>query len=332
MKKAYIKHITFHVPDQILTNDDLSQMMDTSDEWISTRTGIKKRHIVGDSGEGPTDLAVKATEKLCNELNFSKNDIDFVVFATSTSERYIPGSGSLFQSKMGLNNVGVLDIRQGCAGFVYALSVATQFIQSDTYKNVLVIGAEVHSTQLNFDNDGRNVAVLFGDGATAALLTSSDNDSKGILSCHLHSDGRYVDELGTRVPSSNFKGLINEKMIEERKHNIYMNGREVFKHAVKRFPEVIKEGLEFNNFNLDDLNIVIPHQANYRISKAVAEKLNVDESKVFSNIHNYGNTTAASVGIALSEALEQKKIKDNDIVVLAAFGSGFYWCSIVIRW
>ena len=182
--KAYIKHITFHVPDQILTNDDLSQMMDTSDEWISTRTGIKKRHIVGDSGEGPTDLAVKATEKLCNELNFSKNDIDFVVFATSTSERYIPGSGSLFQSKMGLNNVGVLDIRQGCAGFVYALSVATQFIQSDTYKNVLVTGL-IHSTQLNFDNDGRNVAVLFGDGAIAALLTSSDNDSKGILSCHL---------------------------------------------------------------------------------------------------------------------------------------------------
>ena len=332
MKKAYIKDITFHVPNKVLTNDDLSKVMDTSDEWISTRTGIKQRHIVGDSGEGPADLAVKAAEKLLKKTNTTKETIDFVVFATSTSERYIPGSGSLFQSKMGLKNIGVLDIRQGCAGFVYAISVANQFIQTGTYKNILVIGAEVHSTQLNFDNDGRNVAVLFGDGATAALLTVSDNDSKGILSSHLHSDGDYVDELGTRAPSSNYKGLINEEMIKERKHNIYMNGREVFKHAVKRFPEVIKEGLEYNNFTTDDLGIVIPHQANYRISKAVQEKLNVDDSKVFSNIHKYGNTTAASVGIALTEAIEQNKINNNDIVVLAAFGSGFYWCSVVMRW
>jgi len=332
MKKAYIKDITFHVPDTILTNDDLSKVMDTSDEWISTRTGIKQRHIVGDSGEGPVDLAVKASDKLLEKTNTDKEEIDFVVFATSTSERYIPGSGSLFQSKMGLNNIGVLDIRQGCAGFVYAISVANQFIQTGMYKNILVIGAEVHSTQLNFDNDGRNVAVLFGDGATAALLTVSDNNSKGILSCHLHSDGKYVDELGTRVPSSNYKGLINQEMIKERKHNIYMNGREVFKHAVKRFPEVIKEGLDYNNFSIDDLGIVIPHQANYRISKAVQEKLNISDNKIFSNIHKYGNTTAASVGIALTEAIEQNKINNDDIVVLAAFGSGFYWCSIVMRW
>ena len=261
-----------------------------------------------------------------------KEEIDFVVFATSTSERYIPGSGSLFQSKMGLKNIGVLDIRQGCAGFVYAISVANQFIQTECYKNILVIGAEVHSTQLNFDNDGRNVAVLFGDGATAALLTASENKTKGILSCHLHSDGDYVDELGTRVPSSNFKGLINEKMLKDRKHNIYMNGREVFKHAVRRFPEVIQEGLDYNNINIADLGIIIPHQANFRISKAVQEKLDVDDSKVFSNIHKYGNTTAASVGIALTEAIQQNKIQDNDIVVLAAFGSGFYWSSVVIRW
>mgnify|MGYP001167787892 CR=1 FL=1 len=332
MNNAYIKDITFYVPDKILTNDDLSKLMDTSDEWISTRTGIKQRHVVGDSGEGPVDLAVIAAEKLLSKLNLQKNEIDFVVFATSTSERYIPGSGSLFQNKMGLNNVGVLDIRQGCAGFVYAISVANQFIQTGTYNNILVIGAEVHSTQLNFDNDGRNVAVLFGDGATAALLTTSGNDKKGILSSHLHSDGNFVDELGTRVPSSNFKGLISEKMIKDRKHNIYMNGREVFKHAVRRFPEVIKEGLEYNNFSISDLSIVIPHQANYRISKAVQEKLNIDDDKVFSNIHNYGNTTAASVGIALTEAIEQGKVNNNDIVVLAAFGSGFYWSSVVIRW
>ena len=176
MKKAYIKDITFYVPEKILTNDDLSKVMDTSDEWISTRTGIKQRHVVGESGEGPVDLAVKASEKLLSKTNMLKEKIDFVIFATSTSERYIPGSGSLFQSKMGLKNIGVLDIRQGCAGFVYAISVANQFIQTECYKNILVIGAEVHSTQLNFDNDGRNVAVLFGDGATAALLTVSENE------------------------------------------------------------------------------------------------------------------------------------------------------------
>lgn len=332
MKKAYIKDITFHVPEKILTNNDLSKIMDTSDEWISTRTGIKQRHVVGDTGEGPVDLAVKASEKLLSKINMSKEEIDFVVFATSTSERYIPGSGSLFQSRMGLKNIGVLDIRQGCAGFVYAISVANQFIQTECYKNILVIGAEVHSTQLNFDNDGRNVAVLFGDGATAALLTVSENKTKGILSCHLHSDGDYVDELGTRAPSSNFKGLISEQMIKDRKHNIYMNGREVFKHAVRRFPEVIQEGLDNNNIDIADLGIIIPHQANFRISKAVQEKLNVDDNKVFSNIHKYGNTTAASVGIALTEAIQQNKIQDNDIVVLAAFGSGFYWSSVVIRW
>jgi len=332
MNNAYIKDITFYVPDKILTNDDLSQLMDTSDEWIRTRTGIQERHIVGDSGEGPVDLAVKASKKLLDKTAMSKEDIDFVVFATSTSERYIPGSGSLFQHRMGLNNIGVLDIRQGCAGFVYAISVASQFIKSNCYKNILVIGAEVHSSQLDFDNDGRNVAVLFGDGAAAAMISSTNNQNKGILSCHLHSDGKYVDELGTRAPSSNFQGLLNEEMIKDRKHHIHMNGREVFKHAVKRFPEVILEGLEHNNIKIEELGIVIPHQANFRITSAVQNRLGVDENKVFSNIHKYGNTTAASVGIALCEALEQKKISNNDIVVLAAFGAGFYWSSVIIRW
>ena len=331
MINAYIKDISFYVPDNIITNDDLSAMMDTSDEWISTRTGIKTRHSVGDSNLGPADLAVKATEKLLTKLDISKEEIDFVVFATSTPDYFIPGSGTVFQYKMGLNNIGVLDIRQGCSGFVYALSVANQYVKSGTYKNVLVIGAEVQTTQLDYDDAGRGTSIIFGDGA-AACLVSCTKDSKGILSTHLHSDGEYIDELSTKYPSSKYKDIITNDNIKAREHHIHMNGREVFKHAVKRFPEVIIEGLDYNNLKADDLKIVIPHQANFRITQAVQKKLGVSEEKVFSNIQKYGNTTAASIGIALAEALDEDRIEDGDIVVLAAFGAGFYWGAVVIKW
>ena len=331
MINSYIKDIAYYVPEQILTNHDLSKLMDTSDEWIKTRTGISQRHTVGNTNLGPADLAVKATDKLLNKLNYNKSDIDFVVFATSTPDYYVPGSGSIFQEKMGLDNIGVLDIRQGCAGFIYALSVADKFIKSEVCQNVLVIGAEVQTTQLDFDDEGRGTAVLFGDGAAACLL-SSTNQGRGILSTHLHSDGRFVNELGTEYPSSKYKDIITIEDVKKRKHHIHMNGREVFKHAVRRFPEVILEGLDFNDLKLEDVGIVIPHQANYRITQAVQKKLGVSDDKVFSNIHKYGNTTAASVGIALTEAIEQKKIKNNDIVVLVAFGAGFYWGSIIIKW
>ena len=332
MINSYIKGISYYVPDKVITNDDLSKLMDTSDEWIKTRTGIEQRHSVGDTGLGPTDLAVQATELVLRKTKTKKEEIDFVVFATSTPDYFIPGAGSVFQDKMGLKNVGVLDIRQGCSGFVYGLSVADQYIKTKMYKNVLVIGAEVQTTQLDFDTEGRGTAIIFGDGAASALLTSTDSEGKGILSSHLHSDGKFINELGTLVPSPKIKGLINNQHIDERKHHIYMNGREVFRHAVKRFPEVILEGLEYNNLTLDDVKLVIPHQANYRITRAVQKSLGVDEEKVFSNIHKFGNTTAASIGIALSEALDQGKIEDNDIIILAAFGAGFYWCSNVIRW
>lgn len=331
MYNSYIKNISFYVPENIITNDDLSKLMDTSDEWISTRTGIKERHSVGNSGEGPADLAVKATNKLLKKINLNKNDIDFVVFATSTPDYFIPGSGSVFQVKMGLDNIGVLDIRQGCSGFVYAVSVADQYIKAGTYKNILVVGAEVQTTQLDFDDEGRGTAILFGDGAAACLITRTKED-KGILSTHLHSDGKCIDSLGTVFPSSRFKPIISDENIKDRKHHIFMNGREVFKHAVKRFPEVILEGLEYNNIDLEDVKIVIPHQANYRITQAVQRQLGVTEETVYSNVHKYGNTTAASVGIALSEALEEGKINENDIVVLAAFGAGFYWGSAIIKW
>ena len=332
MVNAYIKNISFYVPEKIITNDDLSAMMDTSDEWISTRTGIKTRHSVGDTNMGPADLAVRASEKLFKKINISKSEIDFVVFATSTPDYAIPGAGTIFQHKMGLDKIGVLDIRQGCSGFVYALSVANQYIKAGTYKNILVIGAEVQTTQLDYDDEGRGTAIIFGDGAAACLVYGTKDKNKVILSTHLHSDGEFIDELSTKYPSSKYKDIINTKNIEDREHHIYMNGREVFKHAVTRFPQVILEGLEHNNFTANDLSLVIPHQANYRITQAVQKKLGVTEDKVFSNIHKYGNTTAASVGIALTEALDEGKIKENDIVILAAFGAGFYWGSVVIRW
>ena len=331
MVNAYIKDISFYVPDKIITNDDLSSMMDTSDEWISTRTGIKQRHSVGDSNMGPADLAVHATEKLLKKANILKEEIDFVVFATSTPDYAIPGSGTIFQHKMGFNNIGVLDIRQGCGGFIYALSVANQYIKAKTYTNILVIGAEVQTTQLDYDDAGRGTAIIFGDGAAACLLSKTEKD-KGILSTHLHSDGRFIDELSTKFPSSKYKDIISNENIKNREHHIHMNGREVFKHAVRRFKEVILEGLDYNNLLVDDVSMLIPHQANYRISQTVQKQLDIDEDKVFSNIHNYGNTTAASIGIALTEALEQNKINRGDIVVLASFGAGFQWGSVVIKW
>ncbi len=332
MINSYIKGISYYVPEKIITNSDLEKLMDTTDEWITTRTGIKQRYSVGDQKLGPADLAVKATKKLFNKTNTNINDIDFVIFATSSPDYYVPGSGSVFQAKMGLDNVGVLDIRQGCAGFVYALSVADQYIKTGMYKNILVIGSEVQTTQLDYDTEGRGTAIIFGDGAASALIKGTNEKTKGILSSHLHSDGKYIDDLGTVAPNPRIQGLINKKNIDNREHHIFMNGREVFKHAVKRFPEVILEGLEYNNLSVDDVKLVIPHQANYRITQAVQKNLKIDKEKVFSNIHKFGNTTAASVGIALSEALEEKKINNNDIVVLVAFGAGFYWASTIIKW
>ena len=328
---AYIKNISFYVPEKIITNEDLSKVMDTSDEWIRTRTGIHQRHSVGTQNIGPADLATKAAEKLLKKSKLNKDEIDFVIFATSTPDYFVPGSGAIFQDKMGLDTVGVLDIRQGCSGFVYALSVADQFIKSQTYKNILVIGAEVQTTQLDFDDAGRGTAVLFGDGAAAALICPTEED-KGILSFHLHSEGKYVNQLGTQFPSSKYKDIISTENVKNRDHHIHMNGREVFKHAVRRFPEVILEAIEHNDMSLDDINLVIPHQANNRITQAVQKKLDIPENKIFSNIHKYGNTTAASVGIALSEALEQKKIQKNDIIILAAFGAGFQWGSVILKW
>tara|TARA_A100001011_G_scaffold254994_1_gene263268 strand:- start:232 stop:1233 length:1002 start_codon:yes stop_codon:yes gene_type:complete len=329
---SYISGIGFYVPPKIVTNDDLSKVMDTSDEWIYERTGIKQRRFVEEGkGIGSADLAVPACEKAIKMSGIPKSSIDLIVFATSMPDYFIPGSSCILQHAMGLEEVGALDIRVQCSGFIYGLSIADQYIKSGMYKNILVVGSEVQSSSMDLTNRGRNVSVIFADGAGAAVI-SSITKGRGILSTHLHSEGKYLKELWLESPASKHSPRITAQDLEEGKQYLQMSGREVFKHAVKRFNEVIKEGLSANNLKTTDIDTLVTHQANIRISKMVQKKLELRDEQVFNNIENYGNTTAASIPIALAEAFEKGRIKNGDVVVLAAFGSGFTWGSAVIKW
>ena len=329
MNDAYIIGIGHYTPTNIVSNDDLSKLMDTSHDWIVERTGIEDRRFAKD--QGPSDLAIPASNLALKKAGLKKDDIDFIIFATSTPDYYIPGSSSIFQDKMNFKNIGCLDIRVQCSGFIYAISIAEQYVKTGQFNNILVIGSEVQSTAMNLTTEGRDTAVIFADGAGAVVISSSKKGGK-ILSTHLHSEGKYAKELWVESPSSRLNPTIDSNAIKDGRQFLKMNGREVFKHAVKRFPEVILEGLDFNNLGLEDISILIPHQANLRISKFIQKKLNLSDNQIFSNIHKYGNTTAASVPIALSEAVENKRISSKDIVVLAAFGSGFAWGSCILEW
>ena len=328
-----------YVPENIVTNDDLSKMLNTSDEWIQSRTGIKERRwVTKESGDTAATMGVKAAKIAIEKAGLTKNDIDFIVFATMTPDYYFPGCGVQVQNELGLKNIGALDVRNQCSGFIYALSVADKFIKTGTYKNILVIGAELHSGGLDKTPRGRDVSVIFGDGAGALILTRTEKN-KGILSTHLYSDGKYAEELAVVGPSPRHGVGLNNHWIksvqdkpEETFYFPYMNGKSVFKHAVFRFSDVITEGLSTNQLKPSDVNLFIPHQANLRISEFVQKQLGFNNDQVFNNIQKYGNTTAASIIIALDEAHSQNKIKDNDIVVLASFGSGYTWGSIIIKW
>jgi 3-oxoacyl-[acyl-carrier-protein] synthase-3 len=321
----------FFVPPKIVTNHDLSKYMNTSDEWIRERTGIQERRFV-EKGMGPSDLAIPATEQALESAGLSIGDIDFMIFATSTPDYYIPGSGCLLQEKMGFNKIGALDIRVQCAGFVYGLSIAEQYIKTGTFENILLIGAEVQTTAMELNDNGRDVSVIFGDGAGAVIISGTEED-KGILSTHMHSEGKYLKELWMEAPASN-AGMprISPEDLEAGKQYLKMNGREVFRHAIVRFVEVIHECLEKNKLKVEDIDMLIPHQANLRITQMVQKKLGLNDDQVFSNIHKYGNTTAASIPIALTEAVNDGKISKGDKVVLASFGSGFAWASTVMKW
>ncbi len=331
MPNPYISGTGFYLPPRIVTNDELSTYMDTSDEWIQERTGIKERHYV-EKGEGPSDIAIPATKQALNAAGLKVSDIDFIIFATSTPDFYAPGSGCLLQEKMGFNEIGALDIRVQCSGFIYGLSIAEQYIRTGTFKNILLIGAEVQSTAMDLTNAGRDTAIIFGDGAGAAIISATDED-RGVLSTHMHSEGKYLKELWLESPASNAGyPRINREALDEGKQFLKMNGKEVFRHAVTRFPEVINEALEANNLTSENIDLLIPHQANLRITQMVQKRLSLRNEQVFSNIHKYGNTTAATIPIALAEAFNEGKIKDGDLLVLAAFGSGFTWASAIMKW
>ena len=332
MRYSRITGLGHHLPDNIITNDYLSTVMDTNNEWIIERTGIEQRRWIDPAKDTVANMAAKATRMALSRTHLHEKDIDFIVFATITPDYFFPGSGVLLGRELGLEGIPALDIRNACSGFIYALSVADQFIKTGMYKTVLVIGAEIQSTALDVSTKGRNTAVIFGDGAGAAILQGSD--TPGILSTHLHSDGRYAEELYIRDPGSSRPN--SERQPDEIKdtstYKVVMNGNQVFKHAIVRFAEVIQEALSANNLTKTDLSLLVPHQANLRISQYICEKLQLRDDQVYNNIMRYGNTTAASIPIAMSEAWEEGKIKENDLICVAAFGSGFTWASALIRW
>jgi|TARA_B110000259_G_scaffold61524_1_gene72752 3-oxoacyl-[acyl-carrier-protein] synthase-3 len=324
-----------YVPENIITNDDLSKLMDTSDSWIQERTGVKERRWIDPKSDDTTStMAVKASKIAIDRSGLEKKDIDFIIFATLSPDMYFPGGGVQVQDMLDMSTIGALDVRSQCSGFIYAMSVADQFIKTGMYKNILVIGAENHSGALDKSTRGRGVSVIFGDGAGAAILSRSEVKGKGILSSHLHSEGKYARELMMDGPSTGrwVPEILAENNSDDQSYYPYMNGQLVFKNAITRFSEVIVEGLEANNLQKEDIDMLIAHQANLRISQFIQKKFNLSDDKVHNNIMKYGNTTAASVIIALTEAWEQGKIKENDLVVLAAFGSGFTWGSVIIRW
>jgi len=329
MKRARIISTGRYVPEKIVTNEEMTKLVPTTDEWIRERTGIQQRHFV-DKEIGASDLGYEAAQIALQRAGLKASDLDFIVFATLSPDYYFPGSGCVMQQRLGVSGIGALDVRTQCTGFVYGLAVANAFIQAGQYKRILLVGGEVHSTGLEFNERGRHIAVLFGDGAGAVILEASDGEH-GILSTHLHADGRYVKELWGENPGSRHIPRLYPGILEDGSCFPQMNGREVFKHAVTKFPEVIMEALQANNLTLDDVKLVIPHQANLRISEAVTHRLGIAPEKVFNNIQRYGNTTAASIPIALDEALEQGRIHEGDLVILASFGSGFTWASAAIR-
>lgn len=340
MIKSTIKGIGHYVPENVVTNDDLAGLMNTSDAWITERTGIRQRRHRknrNDSRETTAYLGFRASEMAIKNAGLTAKDIDYSVFATLSPDYFFPGCGVLLQEMLGCDTIGALDVRNQCSGFVYAMSVANAFIKSGTYKNILVVGAEVHSFGLDFSDAGRGVSVIFGDGAGAVVLSAGEEENAGdILSFNMHSEGKYADELCTKFPGSKY-GWSDRMRLEPENvtdAEIYpvMNGNFVFKHAVSRFPETMNEALQKAGKTVEDLDMFIPHQANLRIAQYVQQQFGLPDEKVFNNIQKYGNTTAASIPLALSEAIHSGKIKRGDLVLLSAFGSGFTWGSVLFEY
>ncbi len=348
MPNTRIGGIGCYIPSQTVDNFELEKILDTSDSWITERTGIRKRHYAKRFEETSTTLGVKAAQIAIDRANITVEDVDFIIFATLSPDYFFPGCGVLLQRAMKMRSIGALDVRNQCSGFIYGLSVADQFIKTGMYKNILLVGSEVQSFGLDFSNKSRHVSVIFGDGAGAVVLQPTEKQGQGVLSTHLHSDGSDAELLSMqnpgfhggihggisyKAPAIPFGGaFIPEEVAEMKDFAPTMDGQTVFRKAVEKFPEVVMEALCTNGYSPKDLDLLIPHQANLRISQFVQKKLGLRDEQVFNNIQKYGNTTAASIPIALNEAWEEGKVKENDLLCLAAFGSGFTWASALLRW
>ena len=332
MNSAIIKGMGYYVPSNVVTNDDLATLMDTNNEWIVERTGINERRWIKDNSESTSSMALEASKNAIADAEIDKTEIDFIIFATLSPDYYFPGPGVTLQKDLGLDTIGALDVRNQCSGFVYALSIADQYIKTGMYKNILVVGSEYHSGGLDKSTKGRGVTVIFGDGAGAAIVSKSPNADRGILSTHLHSQGEFAEELTLIGPSTRrwVPEIIDGAGKDDEAIYPYMNGTFVFKHAVTRFPQVIGEALTQNNLKSTDINLLIPHQANLRISQFVQQKMGLRDDQVFNNIQKYGNTTAGTLPLCLWDW--EKQLKKGDNLILAAFGGGFTWGSIYLKW
>jgi 3-oxoacyl-[acyl-carrier-protein] synthase-3 len=331
MPTSYFAGTGYCVPDRVVTNDDLAALMDTSDEWIRTRTGIEERRWVSD-GQSGVELALGAAEQALSAAGMAPTDIDAIVFATSTPDHFCPGNGTLLQDALQAGPIPAIDVRTQCSGFIYGLSVADAWIRAGNYQRVLVVGQEIQSTGMQVSTEGRDTAVIFADGAGAAVLQLDPSETRGILAFDLHSDGSQARELWVESPSSKAHPRIGHDDIDRGAHYLCMNGKEVFRHAVAAMPESALAALKMAGLALEDVRLVIPHQANLRISDMVQRRLGLRDDQIFNNIQRFGNTTAATIPIALDECVRANRISTGDIIVLTAFGSGFLWGSAVIRW
>jgi 3-oxoacyl-[acyl-carrier-protein] synthase-3 len=331
MPRAAFVALGTAVPDQVITNADLVQRMETTDEWIQQRTGIRERRWVRE-GEGIADLAERAARAALEKAGWEPKDVEAIVFASLQGDHMFPGDGCYLQARLGLPGVPAIDLRNACSGFLYGLSVASAWIQAGVYRKVLLVGAEVHSTGLDVSTRGRDTAVIFGDGAGAACLEATDDPGRGVLSVHLHADGRFAKELNVEAPGAIYHPRISQALIDEGLIYPHMEGQKVFKHAISKMPEVVREALEKHGLTTADLKLLVPHQANLRIAEMVQRSLGLRDDQVFNNIQKYGNTTAASIPICLAEAVEVREVRRGDLVGLCAFGAGFTWGSALVRW
>ena len=331
MLRSRILGTGFSVPDRVVTNDELSKLMDTTDEWIRTRTGIEERHWVTE-GETGTDMAQRATERALEMAGVPAGELDAIVYATSSPDHFAPGNGVYLQRQLGISTIPALDIRAQCSGFIYALSVADAWIRSGQYRRVLVVGSEIQSTGLDVSSEGRNTAVIFADGAGAVVLGADGAENRGILAFDLHSEGAHAEKLWVDSPGSMYHPRVSHGQIDTGQHLLQMDGREVFRHAVARMPESVRAVLSAAGHTVAELDLLLAHQANLRIAEAMQKDLKLRDDQVYNNIRRYGNTTAATIPILLDECVRSDRLERGDLLVMTAFGSGFMWGSAAVRW